>query len=300
MKTFFSPYSLRKRQRLNSLEQSSMLQPGTLIKIVDGEGWGVADLCPRIEMGDDSPENEIKKKGRLYRRSLELAAEDLNARQAKISLLQDKFVKNNFLITDYKTADLNRDIYADHTIKIKADRDVKILSHILNSLVTDIKVRIDFNSILSNEEFEVFLNLLSVRAKNKIEYIEDPTRICNEWKNWNKILPLAFDFQPGEYSAELAMFQIIKPSRQNVPGDLSHVTLTSAMDHPVGVAHGLRIAQKSARSDSGFLTLDLFENNNFQKYFEQKNNYLNFSSLALCDFGIGMSEELAKINWIEL
>ena len=66
------------------------------------------------------------------------------------------------------------------------------------------------------------------------------------------------------------------------------------------MAHALRIAQDHATTDSGLLTLDLYDDNVFTKYFEQKSNYLNFTDLALQDYGIGMSEELGKLQWTDL
>ncbi len=299
MKKAFSPYILQKKFRLNSLDQ---LQPqkGALLKIMDSGAWGVADLSPKPELGDDSIEFEINNGGPLYLRALELAQEDLEARRAGKSLLQNKFIRNNFLINDYKTADLNQALYANNILKIKGDRDIKHLSQVLNSMTADARIRLDFNSILSPDEYRDFLNLLTLETKNKIEYVEDPTVFNLKWKSWNSIIPLAFDFQNVKYDIEFAKFQIIKPGRQKVPYDIKNFTLTSAMDHPVGVAHGLRIAQQLAENDSGFLTLDLFEDIGFNKYFVQNKNYLNFSELALQDIGIGMTEALNNLQWVEL
>lgn len=299
MKAVYSPYLLKKKFALNSQENSDV-QPGVLIKIIDGDSWGVADLCPKPELGDSTLEIEIQKKGSLFSRAVELACEDLAARKEKYSLLQNKAIKNNFLIPDYKNTDLNQDCFLKHTVKIKGDRDIKKLSQLINAISSDIKIRIDFNSILNAEEFEEFLNLLTPPAKNKIEYIEDPTEFHSNWKIWNKIIPLAFDFQKTEYNREFAKFLIIKPSRQRTDKISENFTFTSAMDHPIGVAHGLRFAQKLAQNDSGFLTLDLFENIGFNKYFSQVDCFLNFSALALNDFGIGMSEELSRLNWLDL
>lgn len=299
MKAVYSPYILQKKHRLNSRELTNT-QQGAIIKIMDRENWGVADICPKPELGDDLLENEIKNKGVLYLRAVELALEDLEARSKKVSLLQNKPIKNNILILDYKTIDLNQAQYAKQTVKIKADRDIASLSRILNDLEADVTVRLDFNSILNVEEYEAFLNLLSAGAKKKIEYVEDPTIFNTKWKSWNSIIPLAFDFQQAVYNSEFSKYLIIKPSRQRVGTGLNNVTLTSAMDHPIGVAHGLRIAQMVSENICGFSTLDLFEKSSFDKYFEQIGNSLNFTSLALNDFGIGMSGELQKLIWIDL
>ncbi len=307
MKIVYSPYQMKKKVKLNSQPQSA-LQSGMLLKIIEGDKWGVADLCLNPELGDGSVENEINSSGPLFTRAVELAQEDLNARKAKKSLLVNKHIKNNFLLTNYKNADLNQALYLNQTVKIKADRDVRSLSELLNGLKTKVKIRIDFNSVLSSAEFEEFLKLLSLETLRKIEYIEDPTvfseKWSKKWKEWNSVVPLAFDFQRAEYSPEFAKYQIIKPTRQKLGAATKDFTLTSAMGHAVGVAHGLRIAQQQAQNDSGFLTLDVFETGNFNKYFEQKDNYLNFSALALAsaldDFGIGMRQELDKMQWLEL
>lgn len=297
IKSFISPYALQKKKTGNLLLQLPV-QKGVLLKVFEGENWGVADICPKPELGDTDYETEIKIRGPLFRRALELACEDLEARRKKVSLLADKPVRNNFLITDYKTAEFKKNFSAA-TIKIKGGRDVIGLSRFLNELEYNVKIRIDFNSALSIDEFVEFISLLSDLSRKKIEYIEDPTPICAEWKNWNKAVPLAFDFQPGEYNSELADFQIIKPSRQALPGTHGGITFTSAMDHPVGVAHGLRIAQQCATTDCGFLTLDLYETG-FEKYFVQKDTYLNFSEAARVDSGIGMTAELKKLKWTAL
>lgn len=297
MKIFYSRYLLKKKLLLNS-QDSPGSQTGALIKIVEADYWGVADICPKPELGDDSLENEIKNRGLLFNRARELAQEDLEARRAQKSLLLNKPIVNNFLVTDYKTADLNQSRYVGQTVKIKADHDILSLSRILNGLVNDLLIRLDFNSILNAEEFRTFLKLLSSETIKKIEYIEDPTVFNAEWKNWNSIVPLAFDFQRGDYNVEYAHYRIIKPSRQKIEPD-AYYTLTSAMEHPVGLAHGLRIAQQRAQNISGFLTLNLFEPDVFNKYFEQNENHLNFSALALSDFGIGMSQELLKLQWDE-
>ena len=61
--------------------------------------------------------------------------------------------------------------YSNQTVKVKGDRDIQALSRILNAIDFEIKIRLDFNSCLTNEEFETFLSLISLATKNKIEYI---------------------------------------------------------------------------------------------------------------------------------
>lgn len=284
MKLFYSKYFLKGKAKNRS-------QAGALLKIQMDEFWGVADICPKPKLGDATLENELSQRGPLLTRALELAGEDLQARKSGLSLLMDKPVRNNILVTDY---DVPNDVKGK-TVKIKADKNFDRLLNVLEQVE---KARLDFNSLLTPGEFEQLLTLLPEHLKNKIEYIEDPTLFMPQWQQWNRIVPLAFDLQnQAEYSVEFASYRIIKPCRQPVPGDLKNVTFTSAMDHPVGVAHGLRIAQSLTTGDSGFLTLDLYEDIGFNKYFIQEGCFLNFSESALNDTGIGMTDELDKLEW---
>lgn len=300
MKLLFAPYSLIKKN-------GQGVQKGSLLKVVDGANFGAADICPKLELGDSTVLDQITKNGPLFLRALELAKEDLEARKSGQSLLSDKSVKNNFLITDYHLATLNlADVLSSSenvTVKIKGDNNVKALADFLNAHFAEqvfrCTLRLDFNGKLSVSEFDLFLNSLLSAVLKKIEYIEDPTVVSSDWALWNQKVPLASDFQKTE-NADFYKYKIVKPAREVLSENLNHFTLTSAMDHPVGVAHGLRIAQQMAQNDSGFLTLDLYEDCGFNKYYNQEWLFLNFSKMALNDFGIGMTEELNKLNWTTL
>lgn len=284
MKIFISKYLLSGNAKTRS-------RAGALLKLVDGESFGVADISPIPHLGDA----ELTTEGPLFKRAVFLAQQDLAARKSGFSLLQNKPVKNNYLVTDYRSEDLNQPAFRNQSVKIKADAGI-----LLQKISIPYHIRLDFNSALLPSEFSDFLQSLSPQLRSRIEYIEDPTLFCSEWEQWNKIVPLAFDFQNADYISSHAEFQIIKPSRQALPENLQKCILTSAMDHPVGIAHGLRLAQSFATVDSGFLTLDLYDENGFQKYFSQKDNFLNFSDLALADSGIGMTATLNELEWVPL
>lgn len=287
MKLYFSRYLLAGKSPQPD-------QAGALLKIEEDGFFGVADICPKIQFGDLGLREEIKTRGLLYRRALELATEDLQARKNGLSLLQDRAIANNVLITNYNWSDLK----AELTYKIKADHNFSVLLDVLQRVPF---ARIDFNASLNADQFDDFLKMLTPELVKKIEYIEDPTELNANWKRWNLIVPLAFDLQKNKtYDPALAGFRIIKPSRQSVPAETKNVIFTSAMDHPVGVAHGLRIAQKLATKVSGFLTLNLFKETEFNKHFIQSGHLLNFSAAALNETGIGMQAELAELDWTAL
>lgn len=292
MEIFLSPYELIKTG-------SGGVQRGTLVKILEGDHWGVADLCPHPDLGDCTWKSEVSAEGALYKRALHLAAADLKARKSGLSLLKDKKILNNLLITDYLKVDLNQKNFAGQTVKIKGDNRIDLLAGVLNGINQKLSVRVDFNSKLTAAEFEKFLGLLSSAALEKFEYIEDPAVLSGQWQEWSKKVPLASDWQKTQ-DPVAAKYRIIKPAREEIPADMEAVTLTSAMDHPVGVAHGLRLAQTFAKNVSGFLTLDLYEPTAFHRHFVTDSPWLNFAEPALADTGIGMSKELNVLEWIPL
>ena len=98
MKIDFSPYELIRKSKANA-KVEDVTQKGTLIRLTDAnQNWGVADICPWPALGDLDLASEIKNKGSLYLRAIELALEDLQARKENKSLLRDQWVKNNILV----------------------------------------------------------------------------------------------------------------------------------------------------------------------------------------------------------
>lgn len=293
MKLQYSPYSLIKKNKVNALDRSAT-QKGSLVRIYESESvWGVADICPWPDLGDLPLEQEIAQKGQLFQRALQLAEEDLQARREKKSLLQDLWVDNNILVTDYSTFDFNQPQLNGHTFKIKGDKQLFRLIEVLQAAPKSLVFRIDFNSVLGRDEFQIFLDHISPQVQ--IEYIEDPCGYDEVlWRKWDQIIPIAVDFVAAEdrYSV-----RIIKPAREKLQDGKKNV-ITSSMDHPVGVAHALRFAQKNAENKSGLLTLDLYEATPFHPYFIYRGvSEINFHEKALNDFGIGMTPDLLQRPW---
>ncbi len=298
MKTYHSPYSLQKKMKLN-VKDKSLTREGVLIKVVDGQNFGVADLAPWPELGDLTWQQELKSKGSLFQRTFQLALEDLDARKKNTSLLKDQTVTNNILITDFSLQDPKDNMLIGQTLKIKGSTEIQGLARFIHALPKEVKIRIDFNGCLTSELFESFLGKIFL-VVDRIEYIEDPTIYDIEtWSGWNQMIPLAWDFQSESPAAFSYSYRIVKPTRMAVPEKIDY-TLTSDMGHPVGLAHSLRIAQNFALNASGLLTLDLFEPTAFHQYFLQSDNKLNFSKQALSDSGIGMTDELNKLEWLIL
>ena len=309
MKVFLSKYELKKSGTLNA-KDSEGVRLGTLIKVVDTEdAWGVADLSPWPNLGDLKLDQELQQQGLLFQRAIHLAKQDLEGRRNKKSLLYDRWVENNFLIADFTSFDFKTQFQG--VVKIKGKPEISKLHNFLNKFTLsspEARLRIDFNESLSESQMDEFLKPLSEEVLKKIEYIEDPTPWSySAWKNWNQKIPLAVDFvnfgDPFRFLDAWSVL-IIKPTRQNTRDLIAKCratkktfTLTSAMDHPVGLAHGLRLAQELSENVSGFLTLNLYEEIGFNKFFETNGNKLNFSALALDDVGIGMTDKLNSLQW---
>ena len=278
---------------MNTLDRKSR-KKGALLKITDAEGhWGVADICPWPSLGDLSLKDEVRYKSSLFQRAIQLATDDLRARQQEVSLLKNKWIDNNILVTQYQDFNFKKAQLQGKTLKIKGDHAVESLAEVLNAAPTHIEFRIDFNGILTKDEFQKFLKFLSPSVK--IEYIEDPSTYEPEyWNRWNKQRPLAADFVPAK---ENFSFKIIKPAREPL-GTFKNFTITSTMDHPVGVAHALRTAQQFAMNKSGLLTLNLYEPTEFHECFIYQNeSEINFAPGALKESGIGMTAQLKQLKW---
>lgn len=291
------PYELLRKQAANSLNKTTV-QQGTLIKIEDSYGnEGYADLCPWPQFGDSIWEVEIASYSNLFQRALELAYFDLEARKNKIQLLTDIAIINNVLISNYHQFDLRQSSLTKFsTLKIKGDTEIKKLAAFIKAIKNHVhKIRLDFNFCLTENEFKMFLSYLNESDLCSIEYVEDPFPF-NEtaWLEFNKKIKLALDWGAKEAWPYL---KIYKPSRDQVSEKIlaqSEFSLTSAMEHPVGLVHGLYWAQKFSEKAHGFLTLDFYEMTDFNYFFEQVGEQLIYRTDG---FGIGFTQILRRLNW---
>lgn len=321
MKLYYSPYSLLPKQSLNSLEKKTQ-KAGALLKLEEGEYCGYADLHPLIEFGDLPLEEHLQslKTGSLSflaQRSLEFARKDLQARKEKISLLENRKLKSNFIITDLLSFDpsqLSQNLDFQ-TVKIKIGRSWEKEAAALNRLQAfHFRIRLDANSNFTEKTFHEFLNSLDEDLLKKIEYVEDPTPYdMVSWKEFQKRVSIAIDFEiekaPKSFVDAGFSAIILKPARQNVEDLVDKslaaglkMTFTSSMDHLVGIAHAVSVAEKYQKKypdkvlESGFLTSDLFQENPFSSKVHVEKASLCFSF----EEGIGFSEELKSCDWLEL
>ena len=228
MQIFFSYYQLKKNS-ISNARTTSLVQKGALIKIVDNDGnFGVSDLCPWPNLGDLELEVEISERGPLFQRALMLAVADQQARIEQVQLVDRTEIENHFLVNDIQNFEAFA-VEAAPIVKIKGLKDFTNTANWLtkNQLLLQ-KIRLDFNSCLTEAEFENFFNLLPTEILKKIELVEDPFPFdLQAWNKWNQKIKIAADFVDVEFKEKWSN-KINKPARESF--DSAAVYLTSSMD----------------------------------------------------------------------
>lgn len=326
MKILISKYQITPRSSLNSLVTTSKkARDGALLKIqwMDGR-IGYADLHPWPELGDDTLEEQLSdlKKGRIssqLEQSIWCADQDSKLRESKKNIFEvGAKVSNNFTLSDYKSAPdgmLDEIRKADFkTIKMKAGLNLEEEANFVARMASaNFKVRLDFNAALSFQSFHKFLGLLTPRAKMAIEYIEDPFQFdAQQWTKASELIPLALDREVtrvkwDELPAVLPFqYLILKPAKDDVDKTVQKaiqhrlkVTVTSNMDHAVGVLHALAVAMKlqkdfpSMMCEAGCLTQNLFQLNECSAAINTSGPFFQKTQ----GYGIGLEKELNAVSW---
>lgn len=286
-------YVLKRRVKPNAVTAGES-QRGALIKIQDIDGHeGFSDLCPWPSLGDQTLDEELASQGPLYQRALDLALLDLEARKNKKVLVTPEPIKNNILISDFR--DLKGDFdFSKITVKIKGNEHVYDFAKFLVENIAHFKaIRIDFNNCISEFLFLEFIYLLSEDVLKKIEYIEDPFFFHrDQWSQFSAKVKLMLDWKRAE--DQNWPFRVWKPSREDKM-QAQDFSLTSSMEHPVGLVHGLHFAQMYPSKTHGFLTLSHYEENEFNQAFKIEGDQLTYQSDG---YGIGFTTILNKLNWI--
>lgn len=327
IKVAYSPYQLRAQSALNALAYTEVRE-GILLKIQwpDDSRVGYADLHPWPELGDASLENQLSdlrmgKMSTQIEQCVWLADRDAKLRQEKKSIFDvGSPVKNNYLITNFEQATPG---FLDHVqkdqfaiLKVKVGRSLKAEAEfICRAASRGFRLRLDFNGAGSLETLQQFFGMLDPVAKNAIEYVEDPFPYdFKEWSQAQKLLPLALDNQFTRVdwgNLRQAPFStlIVKPAKMDIGKSVQlcqlfqlKATVTSYMDHPVGMMHALGVAMSLKKdypemmNESGCMTQNLFQMESFAAEISNEGPYITRNSGT----GIGFDQLLESSKWYQV
>jgi len=295
MKISYSPYTLQALTNLNA-KADRRHRDGILLKVEDAEGRvGYADLHPWPELGDQdliAQLTALRENGSspLIRQSLWMAERDAQWRSQGQSIFDlGPTIKNNKTVTD--PAQVNSEILQQwqsegfEIVKLKMGRDLATETHCLNLLAEhNFKIRLDFNLSATQESFQNFLQGLSVKTREAIDYVEDPFPFAAKaWSEMRQQVPLAMDM-PFEHVKWESFTEapcdvlIVKPAKMDLSKALQisdrwnlKITVTSMMDHCVGELHALAVAMELKKSrgvqilQAGCMTHSLYQADSFSR-----------------------------------
>ncbi|NUN04565.1 MAG: hypothetical protein HUU57_02275 [Bdellovibrio sp.] len=320
---FFSPYKLKPIGNLNAASPATDRE-GVLLKVQWADGAvGYADLHPWPEFGDISLADQLAdlRRGRMsaqVEQCVWLARKDAQLRKDKKSIFDgvDK-IKNNYLVTDYKKIqpgfldEIKKEGFS--TLKLKMGHNLQgeaaALSHVA---AAGLKIRLDFNALGRWQIFEKFMSNVPLTVRAHIEYVEDPFPFdTNTWQDAQKLVRIAIDSQYDKVPWQTmnhAPFDVIvvKPAKMDVDTAMSRcekfnlkATITSYMDHPVGVLSALGIAMELKKKygemilDAGCFTHRLFQMDVFSAELSNQGPYF----MKTKGTGVGFDDLLGALPW---
>ena len=327
MKISYHQYELLPLLNLNLFAKNNP-RAGCLLKVDWENGHvGYSDLHPWPELGDDPLSKQLSdlRHGRIspqIEQSIYLAKRDAVARKKGISLFdQLPRVKNNYLISDYtqvKMTDIDQ-VYSRgfNTLKIKVGRDIaediKFVGKILSS--GTFLVRLDFNNLSNWQYFERMMTELNQTQRSRIEYVEDPfpydyvayqeaRKLCRTAVD-REFRKVVFD----ETQKAPVDCIVLKPAIQDVESVISvalkhriPLTVTSYMDHSVGMAHAICLAGELKKKhdwlilQAGCLTGRFYQSDDFSKQVSVQGPYIQ----SIAGTGIGFDQEFKQVSWAEV
>lgn len=319
MKIAYSPYELTGKTGFRN-------RHGALLQVQFDDGSiGYADCHPWTEVGDAFLEDQLrsaiqKKPTPLMQRSLHFARLDAQARAKGVSLFKGLAIPAShwFLpsLMHWDVADVNKAIQGGFpAIKIKiGDNFPEELIHLeklLTTLPQHIKLRLDFNQKLSQDQFKSAFKALS-RWHDRVEFYEDPFAFeTNAWAEMQgKGAALACDKDAPQAIAQpyVAKILVLKPAILseepflNVLGSPQRVVVTSYLDHPLGQLSAAYVAalcnQKAAGRllPCGLMSHHAYQPNAFSEQLHAKGPVLQQPAGT----GFGFDDLLKRQLWKKL
>lgn len=332
MNIYGHPYTLHARGSLNAVSQRREFH-GALIKVNDGIGC----LHPWPEFGD-APINEqleLLRKGRsskVIERALRMAEVDGDARRRGVSLFAGLEIP-----PCHYSWDSHEDVESQmqrviaegwQAVKTKGWGNVPEVLRYLDVLSSSTfqcrdrrsnstsecratKLRLDFNSCLTETQFVEFLTQMSDQVRAMLDFVEDPFPYDAErWSHVQDIygIRLALDKQLRGANTGFDV-AVLKPGRRewremiaDLPSPV-HVVMTSAMDHAIGQSFAAYEAATAWRELGdrmdlcGLVTHHLFEQDAF---FERLSAFGGKLEVDRTGTGLGFDDVLQTLPWVKL
>lgn len=316
-------YNLKGLKPLNQSSNAVSNQEGCIIGCEWRPGeFGYADICPKSFFKDALLSFQMEgllldQPSELVKNAMTLSMLDAQARSNSTDLLS-----SGFMLRSHKLFGDLKEITLEGLSQLKKEGFKAIKVKVGVSLLTDIEAieslsassslmwRFDFNSTLSFEEAKSFLQNLSNKVKEKIEFVED---ICeyneSQWKELQAFgVKLAVDNIDSDINFEnlVADVMVLKPGRYNIIERLKKVknsklrfVVTHSMDHPFGILSAMAMAiklqffVKDRLMDCGFLPGEHYEWDSHFTPFEIKGPHI----VPKDDVGFGCSPDLDKLPW---
>jgi len=287
---FVHRYTLKSHRPLNAVSGRCEFE-GALIKIGDGVGC----LHPWPEFGDlplDRLLSILQKGGNtgMIERTRVCCLLDGSARR----LNRSEFTSFTSPASHTYEPDPSR------VVKVKCSGDVKKEADRIRTIAGR-KLRLDFNGLLTMDQFRQFVRLLDDATSARIDFVEDPFDADQYW--WDKVqretpFALASDRQPLA-----AHVNVLKPALDRLRTHHERVVFTSYLDHPIGQFFAAReaaayyAAQPQQLEVCGLATHVLFEPDEF---LERMQTDADGRLIPVGGSGFGFDDLLEKLPWERL
>ncbi len=329
---YFHRYTLYSQGSLNAVSQRCEFH-GALIKVNEGIGC----LHPWPEFGDAPVEDQLNLlrdggSSKVIERALRMALVDGEARKRGVSLFAGlKIPPNHYSWDSHQDAGMQMQRVIEEgwqAVKMKGWGNVPEVLKYLDALCSSTfqcrdvranstsecratKLRIDFNSCLTEVQFIEFLTGMSAPVRDMLDFVEDP--FPYDAQRWGHVqetygVRLALDKQLRGASEGFEV-AVLKPGRREwremidgLPSAV-RIVMTSAMDHAIGQSFAAYEAAMAWRELGdrmnlcGLATNHLFAQDTFFDRLSARGGKLEVDRSGT---GLGFDDVLHHLQWVKL
>lgn len=293
-------------------KQSKKARKGSLLKFAFTDDCvGYADCHPWEELGDVALDKQLQKLSQhdftpLTTNALQIALCDAKGRLQQRSLFDGLTIpKSHYLIPSIQTYNPDEISTAleqgfNH-FKIKLGshlaEEIPSLKRVLEQFSEHIKLRLDFNLKLNQQQFADVVRELNPWKKS-IDFYEDPFPF--DMRSWSSLqrdgYNLAADYH-SERAFDTASVIVLKPAVQKLSlffAERSRLVVTSYLDHPLGQLSAAFVAGSLSKVDiSGLLSHLVYLPNPFSEQLTQQGPEFRVPEGT----GLGFNALLEKQDW---